>query len=92
MVEENISQEFRLKNINETKNYLLEEIEQNEFMSKKHNNVCTILNYIEHFLILASKITGFISISAFASLFGVLIGTTSSAIGLKICASICISQ
>ena len=29
MVEKNISQKFRLKNIDETKNYFLEEIEQN---------------------------------------------------------------
>ena len=29
MVEENTSQEFRLNNINETRNYLLEEIDQN---------------------------------------------------------------
>ena len=53
---------------------------------KKHKKVCTTLNYIEHFLILASTITGCISISAFASLIGIPIGITSSAIGLKICA------
>ena len=35
MVEENINQEFRLKNIDETRNYFLKEIEQNELMSKK---------------------------------------------------------
>ena len=29
MSEENISQEFRLKNIDETRNYLIEEINQN---------------------------------------------------------------
>ena len=29
MVEENISQEYRLKNVDETKNYFVEEIEQN---------------------------------------------------------------
>ena len=29
MVEENTSQEFRLRNIGKTKNYILEEIEQN---------------------------------------------------------------
>ena len=29
MVEENISQEFSLKNMDETRNYFLEEIEQN---------------------------------------------------------------
>ena len=31
MVEENISQEFRLKNIDETRNYFLKEISNNEF-------------------------------------------------------------
>ena len=48
MVEENLSQEFRLKNIDETTNYFLEEIQQNKLMSKKHKIVCTTLNYIEH--------------------------------------------
>ena len=55
-------------------------------MSKLHKKICTILNYIEHFLILASTITGCISISAFGSLTGILIGITSSPIGLKVCA------
>ena len=86
MVEENISQKFRLKNIDQTKNYLIEEINRNELMSKKHRNICTTLNYTEHFFILGSTITGYISISAFASLFGIPVGITSSAIGLKICA------
>ena len=57
-------------------------------MSKKHKEVFTTLNYIEHFLILAFTITGCISISPFASLLGIPIGITSSAIGLKICARI----
>ena len=64
MVEENISKEFRLKNIDKTRNYFPEEIEQNELMSKKHIKVCATLNYIEHFLILVSAITRRISISA----------------------------
>ena len=54
-------------------------------MSKKHKKVCTTLNYIEHFLILGSTVTGSVSISVFASLVGIPIGITSSAIGLKIC-------
>ena len=66
-----MSQEFVLKNINQTRNFFLEEIEQNELMSKKHKRVGTTLNYIEHFLILASPITGYVSISAFASLLGI---------------------
>ena len=86
MVEENIGQEFRFKNIDETRNYFLEEIKQNELMSKKHKKVCTTLNYIEHFLILAFTITGCTLISAFASLISIPLGITSSAIGLKICA------
>ena len=40
----------------------------------------------EHFLTLASTITGCISISVFASLLGIPIGITNSAVGLKICA------
>ena len=55
-------------------------------MSRKHKKACTALNYIEHFLILASIITGCISISAFSSSIGIRIGITSSVIGLKICA------
>ena len=43
MSEENISQEFRLKNIDETTNYLIEEIKLNELMNKKHKKVCTTL-------------------------------------------------
>ena len=85
MPEENITQELRLKDIDKTTNYLIEEINRNELMSKKHKKVCTTLNYIEHFLILASTITGCISISAFALLLGIPIGNMSSAIGLKIC-------
>ena len=54
MAEENISQAFRLKNIDETRNYL----RQDELMSKKHKKVCATLNYIAHFLILGSTITG----------------------------------
>ena len=62
MAEKNISQEFRLKNIDETRNYLTEEINRNELMSKKRKKVSATLNYIEHFLVLDSTITGGISI------------------------------
>ena len=77
---------FGLKNINETRNNLIEKINRNELMSKKHKKVCTNLNYIENLLILDSAITECIFISAFASFVGIPIGTTSSPIGLKICA------
>ena len=46
MAEKNINQEFRLKNINERRNYSIEEINRNELMRKMHKKVCTTLNYI----------------------------------------------
>ena len=55
-------------------------------MTRKHKKVCTTLDYIEHFLILASTITGCVSVFAFTSLIGIPIGITSSAKWLKICA------
>ena len=57
-------------------------------MSKKHKNVCRILDYIDHSLIVISTITGCVSISTFASLVGIPIGITSSATGLKICVTL----
>ena len=54
-------------------------------ISRKNKKVCTTLNYIEYFLILASGITGSVSNSAFVSLFGITIRITSSKIRLKIC-------
>ena len=54
-------------------------------MTKKHKKVCRVLNYTEHLLHVISTIPRCVSISAFASLVGILIGITSSAIGLKIC-------
>ena len=40
MSQENINQEFRLKNIGETRNYFIQEINQNEFISKKRKIGC----------------------------------------------------
>ena len=54
---------------------------QTGLMSKKHKIIWT-LSY-EHFLILASAVTGHISISAFASLVRMSLGSTSSVVRLK---------
>ena len=45
MGEENISQEFTLKN------QFIKEIDQNDLISKKHKKVSTILNYIDTVLL-----------------------------------------
>ena len=51
MVEENINQEFRLKNIDETRNYSLEEVKQNELMSRKHKkHFCNSKFFLSTFL------------------------------------------
>ena len=51
-------QEFRLKNIDETRNYFLEEINQSELMSRKHKKFGGTLYYIERCLFLVSETTG----------------------------------
>ena len=88
MPEENMNQEFRLEKIDEIRNYLIEEINQNELMSKKQRKVCRVLNYIDHSLIAISTITECVSISASASLVGIPLGITSSATGVNICVEI----
>ena len=86
MAEENLNQELRLKNKDETRNYLIQEIDQNELISKNHKKVCTTLNYIERSLVLGSTITRCDFNSAFPSFVGNPIRITSSATRLKICA------
>ena len=43
-------------------------------ISNKHKNVCKILNYIKHLLILACTVIECASISAFSSLIGISSG------------------
>ena len=43
MKEKTISQELRLKKINKTRNYLFEEIDQNELLSRKHKISCATI-------------------------------------------------
>ena len=74
-----------MKNKDETWNYLIEETNWNELMSKKkQEKVFTTLNDIKHFLILAFTVTGCFSISDFTFLIGIPIGIISSAIELQI--------
>ena len=72
--------------MDETRNYLLDEINHKDLMKEKYKKTCKYLNYVEHLLILASTVTGCVSISAFASLPSVPVVITSSTLGIKICA------
>ena len=46
MIEKNISQEFNLKNIDKTRNYFFEEIEQNELTSRKHKKFVHLYTFL----------------------------------------------
>ena len=47
------SLEFRLKQTDETRNYLLEEVNHNDLISEKYKKTCKYLSYVEHLFILA---------------------------------------
>ena len=86
MVKGNLSSNFLLKNISKIRNYSIEEINQNDLVSKKHKQVYTDLSYIERLLFLAFVVTKCVSISSFASLVGISVAIAGSAVELKICA------
>ena len=48
---EDITREFRLKEMDKIRNYFIHEIKKNELRSNKCKMVCKILNYIDHLLI-----------------------------------------
>ena len=54
-------------------------------MSEKYKKTCKYLNYVEHMFILASTVSGCVSVFSFAWFVCVLVGITSSAVGIKIC-------
>ena len=49
MPEENASQKFKLKNVDEARKYLTEEMNQNELTIQMHKKVYRDFDYIEHF-------------------------------------------
>ena len=88
MIDWNLSQKLKSENIEKPRNHFIKEIDQNGLMSQRHKEICTILNYIEHFLVLASVVTSSVSVSAFVSLLGISVGITRSVVGLSIWAMI----
>ena len=56
-------------------------MKHNDLMSEKYKKVCRALNYFKHFLDLVFAVSGCASVPAFASLFDVPVGITSSAAG-----------
>ena len=50
--------EFRWKKIDETRNYLLNEIKHNDLISENILVLVLVFNYVEHLIILVSTVTG----------------------------------
>ena len=50
MVEES-SLKFRLREIDKTRNSLLDEIKHNDLMSEKYKKTCKCLNHFEHLVL-----------------------------------------
>ena len=67
-----------------TRSYLLEEIKHKDLMSEKHREVCSSLNYFEHFFISVSTVIGCVSNSALASVISVSVGIARPALTLKV--------
>ena len=82
MTKENVSLDFRLKKINEARNYLFKEIKRNDLMSEKHKKVRKDLNYLNHFLVFASAVSSCASISVFTSVIGAPLGFAGSSGGI----------
>ena len=76
-MDDDISQVFGLKKIDETGNHFIEEISQNAFISKKLKNVFRTLNYTKHIYILGVSVF-------FTSLGGIPIDMPSLSVGLKL--------
>ena len=56
-----MNKQFRLRKIDDTRNYSLEEIKHNYLVSKKHKNVCKVLKSNSH---LSKSIVLFASLKA----------------------------
>ena len=85
LLKEKVNLDFRQK-IDETKNFLLEEIKKwwlNEWKSQK---IVQDFKLLWKFSFFISAISGCVSTSAFASLVGDPVGIASSGTGLKVCA------
>ena len=76
--------ELRLRKIDETRTYLSDEIKQNALISEKYEKTCKYINYVEHFLTLASTVPSCVSFFAFASVVAIPVDITNFAVGIKV--------
>ena len=75
-------QQFRLKKINEIKDYFIAEIRERELMSKNLSKYIASFEYFDKSLIVLSVATGSISIASFATVIGAPVGMMSASCSL----------
>ena len=76
-------QNFRLRKINEVKNYFVPEIKEKELMSKRLSKYITSFDYFYKSLIALSVTTGSISIVSFATVIGAPVRMMSASCNLN---------
>ena len=79
---ENVSLDFRLKNIDDARNYLLEE--KKTWWFNKWKTVYRALNHFEHFVVFVSAVSGCVLISASSSLVGVYVSIANTVVQAEI--------
>ena len=75
-------QQFRLKKINEIKDYFIAEIKERELMSKRLTKYIASFDYFDKSLIILSVATGSISMASFATVIGAPVGMMSASFSL----------
>ena len=75
-------QQFRLKKINEIKDYFVAEIKERELMSKRLSKYIASFEYFDKSLIVLSVTTGSISIASFATVIRATVGVVSASFSL----------
>ena len=75
-------QQFRLKKINEVKDYFVAEIKERQLMSKRLSKYIASFEYFDKSLIISSVTTGSISVASFATVTGAPVGIVSESFSL----------
>ena len=78
----NDQQQFRLKKINEIKDYFVAEINEREQMSKRLSKYIASFDYFDKSVIVLSVTTCSISIASFATVIGAPVGMGSASFSL----------
>ena len=73
-------QQFRLKRINEVKDYFIAEIKERELMSKRLSKYIASFDYFNKSLISLSASSGGMSIASFATVIGAPVGIESASL------------